>query len=126
MQDLAVYLGCPRHSLKAFSRLQQEHQRLEIAEKYRPSYVSRAMLRISRMSGEKLTITLEDDLIPDVRAVKQHLNEVQGLPPRFRQRLLPYGQCLVDTAALQFSHGSGACCVGPHPQPFLLMKCKSS
>ena len=58
------------------------------------------MLRISRMSGEELTIVLEEDLIPNVRALKQHLNLLQGLPPRFRQRLLFHGQCLEDTASL--------------------------
>ena len=57
------------------------------------------MLQISRMSGEGLTIVLED-LIRDVRALKQHLNQRHGLPPRFRQRLLFQGQCLEDTAIL--------------------------
>ena len=58
------------------------------------------MLRISRISGEQLTVALEEDLFPDVRALKQHLNQRQGLPPRFRQRLLLHGQCLEDTATL--------------------------
>ena len=58
------------------------------------------MLQISRMSGEELTITLEEALVPDVRALKQHLNQLHGLPPRFRQRLLVHGQCLEDTATL--------------------------
>ena len=55
------------------------------------------MLRIRRVSGEELTIPLEEDLVPDVRALKQHLNQLQDLPPRFRQRLLLNGQCLEDT-----------------------------
>ena len=61
------------------------------------------MLRIiiRRVSGEELTITLEEALVPDVRALKQHLNQVHGLPPRFRQRLLLGGQCLEDNATLQ-------------------------
>ena len=59
-----------------------------------------AMLRISRISGEELTIALEEDLITDVRALKQHLNQRQGLPPRFRQRLLLDGECLEDTATV--------------------------
>ena len=58
------------------------------------------MLRINRISGEELTIALEEDLLPDVRALKQHLNQGHGLPPRFRQRLLLHGQCLEDTATL--------------------------
>ena len=52
------------------------------------------------MSGEELTITLEEDLVHDVRELKQHLNQLHGLPPRFRQRLLLHGQCLEDTATL--------------------------
>ena len=53
------------------------------------------------MSGEELTITLGDDVVPDVRALKQHLNQLHGLPPRFRQRLLFHSKCLEDTATLQ-------------------------
>ena len=58
------------------------------------------MLRITRISGEELAIALEGDLIPDVRALKQHLNQLRCSPPRFRQRLLLCGQCLEDTATL--------------------------
>ena len=58
------------------------------------------MLRIRRISGEELTIAFEEDLVPDVRALKQHLNKLEYLPPRFRQRLLLNGQCLEDTATL--------------------------
>ena len=58
------------------------------------------MLQIRRISGEELTIMLEEDLIPDVRALKQHLNQLHDLPPRFRQRLVLHGQCLEDTATL--------------------------
>ena len=59
------------------------------------------MLRIRRISGEELTIALEGDLVPDVRALKQHLNQLHDLPPRFRQRLLLDGQCLEDTTTLR-------------------------
>ena len=59
------------------------------------------MLRINKISGEELTTALEEDLVPDVRALKQHLNQLRHLPPRFRQRLLLHGQCLEDTATLQ-------------------------
>ena len=60
------------------------------------------MLRIiiRKVSGEELTIKLAEELVPDVTALKQHLNQLLGLPPRFRQRLLLHGQCLEDTAAL--------------------------
>ena len=59
------------------------------------------MLRIiRRVSGEKLKITVEEDLVPDVRALKHHVIQLHGLPSRFRQRLLLHGQCLEDTAAL--------------------------
>ena len=60
-------------------------------------YCQTAMLRISRVSGEELTIALEDDLVPNMMALKQHLNQLQDLPPRFRQRLLLHGKCLQDT-----------------------------
>ena len=58
------------------------------------------MLRIRKVSGEELTITLQGDLVPDVRALKQQLNQLFGLPPRFRQRLLLHGTCLEDSATL--------------------------
>ena len=61
---------------------------------------STAMLRIRRISGEELTAALQEDLITNVRALKQHLNQRQGLPPRFRQRLLLDGRCLEDTATV--------------------------
>ena len=59
------------------------------------------MLRIRRVSGEELTIALDEDLVSDVRALKQHLNQLHDLPPRFRQRLVLHDQCLEDTATLQ-------------------------
>ena len=60
-----------------------------------------ARIIIRRVSGEELTITLQEDLFPDVRALKQQLNQLHGLAPRCRQRLLLHGQCLEDTATLQ-------------------------
>ena len=63
-------------------------------------YFSTAMLRIRRISGEELTTAPEQDLLPDVRALKHHLHQRQDLPPRFRQRLFLHGQCLEDTATL--------------------------
>ena len=56
------------------------------------------MLRISRISGEELTIALQEDLVPD--ALKHDLHQLHGLPPCFRQRLLFDGQCLEDTVTL--------------------------
>ena len=67
-----------------------------ISETYFPT----AMLRIRRVSGEELTPALEENLLPDVRALKRRLNQLYGLPPRFRQRLLLHGKCLEDTATL--------------------------
>jgi len=53
------------------------------------------MLRITLLSGEELTsIAVED--VHDVKALKQQLNKMYGLPPRFRQRLLHDGQTLDD------------------------------
>ena len=60
-----------------------------------------ANVRIRRVSGEELTTSLEEeDLILDVRALKRRLNQLYGLPPRFRQRLLLHGTCLEDSATL--------------------------
>ena len=59
------------------------------------------MLRIRKVSGEEVTIATEEDLVPDVRALKRHLHRLCGLPPRFGQRLLLHGNCLADTATLQ-------------------------
>ena len=53
-----------------------------------------------RVSGEELTIALEEDSVPDVRVLQRRLHQGHGLPPRFRQRLLLGGQCLEDTATL--------------------------
>ena len=58
------------------------------------------MLRIRKVSGEELTIALEEDLVPDVRALKRRLSLLYGLPPRFGQRLLLHGTVLEDTATL--------------------------
>ena len=62
------------------------------------------MLRIRRISGEELTIALEEALVPNVRALKQHLNQLYDLPPRFRQGLVLHGQCLEDTDALRLGY----------------------
>ena len=58
------------------------------------------MLRIRRVSGEELTTALEKDKLPDVRALKRRLNQLHGLQPRFRQRLLLHGKCSEDAATL--------------------------
>ncbi|CAE7763969.1 kidins220b [Symbiodinium sp. CCMP2456] len=54
------------------------------------------MLRITLLSGEELTsIAVED--VRDVKALKQQLNKMYGLPPRFRQSLLHHGLTLDDS-----------------------------
>ena len=58
------------------------------------------MLRIRRVSGEELTTALEEDLVPDARALKRRLNQLYGLPSRFQQRLLFHSKCLEDTVTL--------------------------
>ena len=58
------------------------------------------MLQIRRVSGEELTTALEEDSVPDVRALQRRLHQEHGLPPSFRQRLLLHGKCLEDTATL--------------------------
>ena len=57
------------------------------------------MLHIRKVSGEELT-TVEEALVPDVRALKRRLNQLYGLPLRFRHRLLLHGKCLEDTTTL--------------------------
>ena len=56
------------------------------------------MLR--KISGEELTIALEEYLVPDARPVKPHLSQRQDFPPHFRQMLIFHGQCLEDSATL--------------------------
>ena len=58
------------------------------------------MPRISRVSGGELATAPEEEVIADVRALKQHLNQLHNVPPRCRQRLLLHGQPLEDTEAL--------------------------
>ena len=57
------------------------------------------MLRIRMLSGEEVVrIPLEE--VADVRALKQRLNTLHGLPNRFRQRLFFRGSPLHDSATL--------------------------
>ena len=58
------------------------------------------MLRIRKVSGEELTTALDEDLVPDARALKRRLNQLYCLPPRFQQRLILHGKCLKDNATL--------------------------
>ena len=83
------------------------------------------MLRISRISGKELTITLEEDLVPDVKGLKQNLNQRHGFPPRFRQRLLFTASVwrTQPPCTLAWSWSSSCWPSSPtHP----LMKCNSS
>ena len=66
--------------------------------KYFEALLFAVMLQIRRVSGEELAIALEE--VPNVRAVKRRLNQLSGLPPCFRQRLLLHGKCLEDAAAV--------------------------
>ena len=60
---------------------------------------SAAMLRIRMLSGEDVVSIPVGEVI-DVRAMKQRLNALHGLPNRFRQRLFLGGSPLDDSAAL--------------------------
>ena len=51
------------------------------------------------LSGEALTSIPVEEL-HDVRALKQCLNQLHGLPPRFRQRVFLRGELLEDTTKL--------------------------
>ena len=57
------------------------------------------MLRIALLSGEDVASIPVTEL-SDVRALKQRLHQEQGLPPRFRQRLLHEGMNLGDAFQL--------------------------
>ena len=57
------------------------------------------MLRIRMLSGEDVVSIPVGEVI-DVRAMKQRLNALHGLPNRFRQRLFLGGSPLDDSAAL--------------------------
>ena len=60
------------------------------------------MLRVFMLSGELVADIPEEELekLSDVKSLKQHLNQVQGVGPRFRQRLLRQGESLKETAML--------------------------
>ncbi|CAE7942505.1 unnamed protein product [Symbiodinium sp. KB8] len=57
------------------------------------------MLRIRMLSGEDVASIPVGEVI-DVRAMKQRLNALHGLPNRFRQRLICQGSPLDDSATL--------------------------
>ena len=61
--------------------------------------LSTAMLRIRMLSGEDVASIPVGEVI-DVRAMKQRLNALHGLPNRFRQRLICQGSPLDDSATL--------------------------
>ena len=57
------------------------------------------MLGVRMISGKELAkVALSEELT--VRALKQQLHLLHGMPPRFRQRLLLKGQCLDDAAKI--------------------------
>ncbi|CAE6924894.1 Kidins220 [Symbiodinium sp. KB8] len=57
------------------------------------------MLQVSMLSGEAVTsIAVEE--VHDVRGLKQHLTQLHGLPPRFRQRVFFHGENLEDDVKL--------------------------
>ena len=57
------------------------------------------MLQIKMLSGEGVA-SIPVEGTNDVRGLKQKLNELHGLPPRFRQRVLLHGESLEDTVKL--------------------------
>ena len=60
------------------------------------SEVADRMLHVRMLSGEMVTSILAEE-IHDVKSLKLRLNQLHGLPPRFRQRLLLSGVSLEDT-----------------------------
>ena len=61
-----------------------------------------AMLCVRMLSGEELAKVPLDE-VSDVRSLKQHLHQLHGLPPRFRQRILLHGQRLDDATRIDSS-----------------------
>ena len=57
------------------------------------------MLHVRMLSGQEVASVPVAE-VSNVRALKQQLNLVQGMPPRFRQRLLFGGAALDDSAHL--------------------------
>eukprot|EP00439_Symbiodinium_sp_Y106_P043376 s1478_g5.t1 len=59
------------------------------------------MLRVWWLSGQLAAFIPIEEML-DVRGLKQRLNQLHQLPPRFRQRVLFYGENLADAAMLTF------------------------
>ncbi|CAE7876403.1 ANKRD50 [Symbiodinium sp. KB8] len=60
------------------------------------------MLQVKMLSGEALTsIPVEE--VHDVKGLKQHLTQLHGLPPRFRQRVFFHGEILEEDVKLDSS-----------------------
>ena len=57
------------------------------------------MLNLTMLSGQALARIAVGE-VQDVKGLKQHLNQVYGLPSRFRQRVLFNGESLKDTVKL--------------------------
>ena len=65
--------------------------------------VSAAMLRVRLLSGHEVAIPViapVESEFYDVRALKQQLNRLHGMPVRFRQRLFHGADLLPDSAQL--------------------------
>ena len=65
------------------------------------------MLQLWTLSGELVTgIPVEElETLSDVTGLKQRLNQLHGVAPRFRQRILFRGDCLEDTVSLHSATG---------------------
>ena len=57
------------------------------------------MLQLRMLSGEEV-ISIPVEEAHDVKALKKRLTQWNGLPPRFRQRVLLNGETLKDTVKL--------------------------
>ena len=60
------------------------------------------MLRIRMLSGDEV-VDIPVRELSDVKSLKKRLQQVHGLPPRFRQRISSRGSILEDTAKLDSS-----------------------
>ncbi|CAE6940098.1 Kidins220, partial [Symbiodinium sp. CCMP2456] len=57
------------------------------------------MLQVSMLSGETVT-SIPVGKIDDVKGLKQHLTQLHGFPPRFRQRVFLHGELLEEAVKL--------------------------
>ena len=71
------------------------------------------MLQVRMLSGEAVASIPAEELeeLSDISGLKKRLSQLQGLAPRFRQRLLLRGEILEETATLHSPMGMHLVCL---------------